>query len=173
MPKIVAFTGKSNSGKTTLIEKLIGVLSQNYRVSVIKHDPKNKAEFDKEGKDSYRFFNGGANVAVISPLKTVIMLQYCLDVKVMCELFIDSDYIFIEGLKELPFPRICIARGEIDKEYIGYSDAFALDQSVKNTTIIPKNIHILNLNNIEDIISWIDKNAQNFIKEGENDKWIR
>lgn len=164
MSKVVAFTGKSNSGKTTLIEKLINVLSQNYHVSVIKHDPKNKAEFDKEGKDSYRFFNNGANIAVISPLKTVIMLKYYSDIKTLCELFTDSDYIFIEGLKELQFPRICVARGEIDKEYINYSDAFALDQSVKNTTVIPKKACILDLNNLEEIICWIDENAQNFTK---------
>lgn len=53
---IVAFTGPSNSGKTTLIVKLSEILqSQKYKVCIIKNDPKDKAIFDKEGKDSYKF----------------------------------------------------------------------------------------------------------------------
>ena len=75
MKKIaVAFTGPSNSGKTTLIVKLSTLLhSQGYKVCIIKHDPHDKAVFDKEGKDSYKFSQTGANVAVVSPTRTTIL----------------------------------------------------------------------------------------------------
>ena len=73
----VAFTGPSNSGKTTLIIKIsIALKKQGYKVAIIKHDPCDKAIFDKEGKDSYKFSQTGANVAVISPNRTTIFNQY-------------------------------------------------------------------------------------------------
>jgi molybdopterin-guanine dinucleotide biosynthesis protein B len=59
----VAFTGPSNSGKTTLIEKISKKLNQDgFKVAIIKHDPKDKARFDTEGKDSYRFTQTKADV---------------------------------------------------------------------------------------------------------------
>ncbi|PAF42314.1 molybdopterin-guanine dinucleotide biosynthesis protein B [Helicobacter sp. 11S03491-1] len=160
MTKVIAFSGRSNSGKTTLIEKLIQILSSHYHVGVIKHDPKNKAIFDMQGKDSYRFFHNGADVIVTSPLKTTIMINEFKNINLLCEMFLDKDYIFIEGLKEMPFPRICVAREEIDKEYISFSDAFAIDGSVKNLEILPNNSKLLDLNNPKEILDWINKNAK-------------
>lgn len=72
--KAVAFTGPSNSGKTTLIVKISQMLQTNgFKVAIIKHDPGDKAVFDKEGKDSYKFSQTGADVAVVSPKKTTIL----------------------------------------------------------------------------------------------------
>jgi molybdopterin-guanine dinucleotide biosynthesis protein B len=48
----VAFTGPSGSGKTTLVEKVAKVLIEDQKVAIIKNDPKDKAVFDVEGKDS-------------------------------------------------------------------------------------------------------------------------
>jgi len=50
----VAFTGPSNSGKTTLILKVARKLINEHKkeVAIIKHDPGDKAKFDVEGKDS-------------------------------------------------------------------------------------------------------------------------
>ena len=45
----VAFTGPSNSGKTTLIQKVATkLIAQDYKVVIIKNDPKDKAKFIKE-----------------------------------------------------------------------------------------------------------------------------
>ena len=62
MPKVVGFCGISNSGKTTLIEKVTKALIDKHKILCIKHDPKNKATFDTQGKDSARFFALGADV---------------------------------------------------------------------------------------------------------------
>lgn len=158
--KIVAFTGKSNSGKTTIIEKITMILSPHHSVAIIKHDPKNKAQIDTEGKDSYRFFQSGADVVIASSAKTTMMFQNPLDIDFLCKFFSDRDYVFIEGLKELDFPRICVARDAIDEEYISYSDAFALDKNIKNHSNLPLNAPVLDINNPEEIIEWIDKNAR-------------
>ncbi len=42
----MAFTGPSNSGKTTLIEKIAKKLIKDRKIAIIKHDPKDKAIFD-------------------------------------------------------------------------------------------------------------------------------
>lgn len=61
----------SNSGKTTLVVKVSSILqSMGYKVCIIKHYPKDKASFNKEGKDSFKFFQSEANTCVLSPNKT-------------------------------------------------------------------------------------------------------
>ena len=71
----VAFTGPSNSGKTTLIEKVAKVLIKTEQVAIIKNDPKDKANFDVEGKDSYKFSQTGAEVVVTSSTRTTYFSQ--------------------------------------------------------------------------------------------------
>ena len=67
----MAFSGPSNSGKTTLITKLAkAFIEQGLKVVVLKHDPKDKASFDTAGKDSFKFYQTGASVIVQSPTRT-------------------------------------------------------------------------------------------------------
>ena len=63
---IVSIVGKSNSGKTTLIEKLIAELAgRGWRVATIKHN-RHGFDIDHEGKDSYRHKKAGAKMTVVS-----------------------------------------------------------------------------------------------------------
>lgn len=102
--KIVAFTGNSNSGKTTLIEKLsLHLKTQNKRVGIIKHDPKDKAMFDVEGKDSARFYQTGADVAILGATQSTLRFHKALSIKSLVGQFVDYDYLFVEGLKHCPF----------------------------------------------------------------------
>lgn len=153
---IVAFTGPSNSGKTTLIVKLSEILqSQKYKVCIIKHDPKDKAIFDKEGKDSYKFSQTGANVAVVSPNRTTIFKQNETKIDEVIQMLGDFDYLFIEGLKSLDFRRIGVFRNSIEKDYLNFINAIAIDESI-NKEEIPQNLICLDLNNPQNIINWID-----------------
>jgi molybdopterin-guanine dinucleotide biosynthesis protein B len=153
----VAFTGPSNSGKTTLIVRLSTILKEKgYKVSIIKHDPKDKAIFDKEGKDSYKFSNTGADVAVISKNRTTIFKKSFSTIDETIEMLGDFDYLFVEGLKTLDFPRIAIFRDIINYDYLEVSDAIATDYTIKNQDIPINRLH-LDLNNINMIINWIDK----------------
>lgn len=158
--KIVAFTGNSNSGKTTLIEKLT-LLLKDKKVSIIKHDPKDKAELDKEGKDSARFYKAGANVAILGATQTYLRFHESLEIKSIINSFKPCDYIFIEGLKELPFQRICIARDMLDSRFFDYIQAIAIDETIDKNEI-PHDIEILNLNNPQEILKWIDENIKDY-----------
>jgi molybdopterin-guanine dinucleotide biosynthesis protein MobB len=63
----VAFVGKQNSGKTTLLEKLIAEFSAlGLRVATIKHHSHAGFEFDIEGKDSWRHRQAGSIHTVIA-----------------------------------------------------------------------------------------------------------
>ncbi len=155
----VAFTGPSGSGKTTLIEKIAIELIKNHKVAIIKHDPKDKAIFDVEGKDSYKFSQTGAEVIVASSTKTTYLSQREKSLDEIINMLGDFDYLLVEGLKTLPLPRIVIFRKNIEENYFDYSEAMATDNSIKNIEI-PNSIDILDLNNTQDIISWIKTNAK-------------
>lgn len=174
-PIIFAFSGKSNSGKTTLICKLSEYFkARGAKVAIFKHDPKDKAIFDTQGKDSYKFFQTADAVALISPTRSVLQVknagadsknfkdskdsQNSADIQAFyetMELFRDYDFIFIEGLKTLPFKRIVVARESVESTYIPYADAFAIDESVSNANIVPSHIPTLNLNDVAQIANFI------------------
>ena len=157
---IIAFSGPSNSGKTTAIVKVSSILKDsNFKVCIVKHDPKDKAVFDREGKDSFKFSQTGADVAVVSPNKTTIFKKGTSTIDELIELFQDFDYLLVEGLKTLDLPRISIFRNRLDESYFSVSNAIACDETI-NIDEIPNHIDILDLNNPEEIILWIDKNAK-------------
>ena len=157
---IVAFSGPSNSGKTTAIVKVASILQDNnFKVCIVKHDPKDKAVFDREGKDSFKFSQTGADVAVVSPNKTNLYKKNTSTIDDLIDLFQDFDYLLVEGLKNLDLPRISIFRDRLDESYFSVSNAIASDETIDNNKI-PDGIDILDLNNPEEIILWINKNAK-------------
>lgn len=156
----VAFSGPSNSGKTTLIVKVANILQDNgHKVCIVKHDPKDKARFDRPGKDSDKFSQTGANVAVVSPNRTTLFKQETSSIDELIAMFDTFDYLLVEGLKTLPLPRISIFRNNLDESYFKVTNAIASDDTINNEQI-PNSIDKLDLNNPEEIISWIEKNAK-------------
>jgi molybdopterin-guanine dinucleotide biosynthesis adapter protein len=159
----VAFTGPSNSGKTTLILKVARKLIHEHskEVAIIKHDPKDKARFDVEGKDSYKFSDTGAEVIVTSPNRTTYFSQRNKELDEMIRLFDKFDILLVEGLKNLELPRISVFRESVDDTYFPYMDALAIDDTIDiNSYDMPKGVDILDLNSPDDVISWILKNAK-------------
>lgn len=156
----IAFTGQSNSGKTTLIQKIAEILiSDGFKVCIVKHDPKDKARFDVEGKDSYKFSQTGADVAVLSPTRTTIFKQVTSEIEEIIRMFGDFDYLLVEGLKWLPLPRICVARDAINENYFECSDILAIDNTIDKNSIM-QGLQTLDLNNPSQIIAWINNNAK-------------
>lgn len=158
--KAVAFTGPSGSGKTTLIEKIAKRLTKERKIAIVKHDPSDKALFDREGKDSDRFFKTGAEVAVLSPNRTTLFSHRPRSIDEVAALFGEFDLLLVEGLKTLPLPRLGVFRGEIDPAYLPVLQAVAIDESVpRPLPSMTEGIEVLDLNDIDAVIRWIDSHA--------------
>ena len=75
MIPIISIVGKSDSGKTTLIEKLVPELTRKgYRVATVKHDV-HGFEVDREGKDSWRHKQAGAHTVIISSPQKIALIR--------------------------------------------------------------------------------------------------
>ena len=159
----VAFTGPSNSGKTTLILKVARKLIHEHgkEVAIIKNDPKDKARFDVPGKDSYRFTDTGAEVVVTSPTRTTMFSHRHKELDEIVAMFGRFDILLVEGLKNLPLPRISIFRDAVDEEYFPYMDALAVDDSVDPADYdLPEGVAVLDLNDPDPVIEWIFQHAK-------------
>jgi molybdopterin-guanine dinucleotide biosynthesis protein B len=75
MPPIVSIVGKSGSGKTTFLEKLIHELaSRGYKVATIKHTH-HAIRFDHPNKDSWRHARAGAAITMCSSSAEIQLIQ--------------------------------------------------------------------------------------------------
>ncbi|MBN2871168.1 MAG: molybdopterin-guanine dinucleotide biosynthesis protein B [Campylobacterales bacterium] len=159
----VAFTGPSNSGKTTLILKVARKLihERGLEVAIVKNDPKDKAQFDVPGKDSYKFSDTGAEVIVTSPTRTTYFSKRHKELDEIISLFGEFDVLLVEGLKTLPLPRISIFRGQIDTDYFPYMNALAIDDTIDMSHYaLPEGIDLLDLNDPDQVIEWILNHAK-------------
>jgi len=113
---VVAFVAKSNTGKTTLLEKVILELQQRgYRIGAIKHDAHN-FDIDHPGKDSHRLTAAGATTMLItSPEKLALIKKHTetppLE-KLVETYFGDVDIVLTEGFKRSALPKIEVHRRE-------------------------------------------------------------
>lgn len=159
----VAFTGPSNSGKTTLILKVARKLIHEHglQVAIIKNDPKDKATFDVPGKDSYKFSDTGAEVIVTSPTRTTYFSKRHKELDEMIAMFGEFDILLVEGLKNLPLPRISIFRNAIDVDYFPYMNALAIDHTINAADYpLPSSVNVLDLNDPDMVIDWILTHAK-------------
>jgi molybdopterin-guanine dinucleotide biosynthesis protein B len=114
MPPVVSIVGKSKSGKTTLIEKLIRELkSRGYRVATIKHTSQSLT-FDEPGKDSWRHTQAGSEATMLSsPDKVVLIKPVTRDIsleQIAHLLGEDYDIILTEGFRQGDAPKIEVHR---------------------------------------------------------------
>lgn len=122
MQPIISIVGKSESGKTTLLEGLIVKLKQRgYRVAVIKHSGED-FELDGVSKDSWRFSRAGSEISAISSSHKLAIIK-----NLECDLSLqelsnficwDYDLILTEGFKQSHHPKIEVHRKEQGKELL-------------------------------------------------------
>jgi molybdopterin-guanine dinucleotide biosynthesis protein MobB len=114
--KIIQVAGRSNSGKTTFIRKLIPELKKRGPVGVIKHLGDHEYLLE-EGKDTTQFYQAGADITSgIDSEKTVCTLHHT-DLDAILRMYADNGILFtvIEGYKQCSFAKIVIGSLEIDR----------------------------------------------------------
>jgi molybdopterin-guanine dinucleotide biosynthesis protein B len=119
-PPVFIFVGHSNSGKTTLVERLIPELvGRGLRIATIKH-AHHRTPLDTEGKDSWRYKQAGA---AASMLVTSDALQLVADITEardgqdepvrLAERFLGgADIVLGEGFSLASGPKIEVLRRE-------------------------------------------------------------
>ena len=103
--KIIGVVGWKNTGKTTLIEKLINEFNKrNFSVSTIKHAHHNFS-VDKQGTDSYRHFNAGTKETILASEQKWIKFSRQksnskTNLPYLIEQIIPVDIVIVEGFKD-------------------------------------------------------------------------
>ncbi len=118
---VITFVGKSGTGKTTFLEKLIPELkSRGLRLAVLKHDA-HHFEMDRPGKDTYRFTAAGADVVTISNAEQFAMIERPpaeLSVRDIVARLPETDLVLTEGYKQSAYPKIEIHRAALHRPLI-------------------------------------------------------
>jgi molybdopterin-guanine dinucleotide biosynthesis protein B len=123
--------GRSNSGKTTLIERLIPELTQaGYRVATIKHAG-HGFDLDTEGKDSWRHKRAGASQVVVLSKGSLAMFADVpeeLPIEEVRDRFVNDsiDLIIAEGWKSEGFPKVVIVREELQEVNVSLEGLIAV-----------------------------------------------
>lgn len=114
MPVVIAVTGVSNSGKTTLIERLIPELkARGHRIGTLKHSGQD-FEIDRPGKDTWRHRAAGAEVVAITGPRQLAMIRQVESLpdprELLATTFSDMDLVLIEGFADVGFPMLEVVR---------------------------------------------------------------
>ena len=110
----VAVVGRHNSGKTTLVVKLIEELTARGRdVGSVKHHHRTGFEFDVPGKDSYRHRHAGATETVVAAPDQLARVK-TLSSELECAQIVRSmpghDIVIVEGYRKSGLPTIEVMR---------------------------------------------------------------
>ncbi len=122
MMPVVCVVGKSEAGKTTLIEGLMPELKRRgYRVATIKHNP-HGFELDKPGKDSWRHAQAGSDTVIVSsPQKLALIksVDHDATIRELVHLLgVDYDIVLIEGFSKGAAPKIEVHRKELGEDLL-------------------------------------------------------
>jgi len=123
---VICIVGKSKSGKTTLIEKLIRELTKRgFQIGTVKHSV-HGFDLDIEGKDSYRHKKAGASFVLISSPQKIALIKDVdreFTLEELEEKFIeDVDLILVEGFKRSSYPKIEVFRKDFCEELLCSED---------------------------------------------------
>jgi molybdopterin-guanine dinucleotide biosynthesis protein B len=115
--RVVAIVGHKGSGKTTLIERLIGAArGRGLTVSTVKHAHHHDIELDTPGKDSFRHRQAGASEVIVASDQGWARIAASPDpasLQVLLGQLRPVDFVLVEGYKQLEWlRRVEVFRGD-------------------------------------------------------------
>ena len=132
--KVVAVVGYHNSGKTTLIERIIPLLrKKGYKVCYLKHDPKGHGLTDKEGSDTYRISRYVEKLGLLSPSKLTLWDRENTELfSLLKKYFSDCDIVILEGFKKIrELPKIAVGDVEAENIVMKVDEKTSLEDIIK------------------------------------------
>ncbi|MGL5356984.1 MAG: molybdopterin-guanine dinucleotide biosynthesis protein B [Cetobacterium sp.] len=118
--KFFAVSGVKNSGKTTLITKLIQkFVAKGYKVGTIKHDG-HDFEMDNLDSDTDKHIKAGAHGTLIFSKNKFMFLENTTEqsLEFYSDYFKNYDLIILEGFKNSNYPKLEIVRSEISNKSV-------------------------------------------------------
>ncbi len=158
-PPIVSVVGKGDSGKTTFVEKLIGVLvSRGWRVGTVKHHV-HDFDIDVPGKDSWRHARAGAEVSMVSsPTKFSVIrnVEQELTLDEIAQYARDVDILITEGFKHAA--RVCIEVSRLARS----PEPICTDERLvalvtDNPGLVPDGVPVFGLEDAEAVADFVER----------------
>ena len=122
----IAFVGRHNSGKTTLVVQVIAALAERgVDVGSVKHHGHVGFDIDVPGKDSWRHREAGANeVAVCSPDRFALLreLDEPLEASRIVNMMRPHDVVVVEGYRHSGIPAIEIMRAANERDAVAAAE---------------------------------------------------
>ncbi len=161
LPPILCFVGRSNSGKTTLIERLIAVLVQDgYRIATIKHAG-HGFNLDTEGKDSWRHKRAGAGTVIVTTKGSLAMftdVDEDVQVEELRQRYVSAgtDLIIAEGWKNEGYPKIVVVRDHVGEVEVSPEGLLAM-VSNKPLDRVPEGVPVLDPDDVAGVAAVITR----------------
>jgi len=155
MPQMISIVGRSQSGKTTLIEKLIPALKRRgYKIGTIKHSH-HIFDFDKTGKDSWRHKDAGAETVIIASPGKIAMVKndYLGSLDGLQRFFEDLDLIITEGYKKEDKPKIEVVRAARHADVLLENDKHLV--AVVSDVELQLNVPVFDLEDVDRLADFI------------------
>jgi molybdopterin molybdotransferase len=156
---IVSIVGKSQSGKTVLMEQLIAEFKRRgYKVAALKHS-RGGMEIDHPGKDSWRYGQAGSDAVLISSpdkLAFIKNLDHDLDIwEILPIVGPEFDLVLVEGFKKSKIPKIEVHRKKLGDDLLcSPEELSAIVTDASLDTDIPQ----LPWGNVVAVVDFIEKN---------------
>lgn len=153
--KVLVICGGKKTGKTTLICRLIQILtSKGYRIGSIKHDG-HEFDIDNENRDNVKHYLVGAQTScVFSSQRMMVIKNESLSLEDILEYYSDLDLVIVEGCKNSSYAKLEILRqGFQEKPMSNQENRLGLIADFKLET----NERLFDYDNMDQIVSFIEK----------------
>ncbi len=151
---LFSFAGFSNSGKTTLVCKVVAHLKTlGIRVATVKHDGHNFS-LDQQNKDTWKHRQAGAEIVAIASHEQLAVMDYRAydeqnQLNRILEYIDGVDLILVEGFKSLPIPKIFVLR---DRQHIPYIDTLPMIEGIAADFLLEQvSLRVYDINDVASI----------------------
>lgn len=159
--RIYGIVGWKNSGKTTLVERLLVELTgRGFTVSTVKHAHHN-FDIDHKGRDSYRHRAAGAKEVLLASRNRWALMHESrgedeLRLSEILEKLSPTDLVLIEGYKRESHAKIEAHRVETKQNLLSTNDR-TITAVASNIEVLDLNVPQFDLNDISSISDFILK----------------
>jgi len=160
---IIAFVAKgTNSGKTYLIEKLIGEFkARGKRVTAVKHGT-HLMEVDKKGKDTNKFAEKGADRIILFSDNAFMLYELSAPSIEKLTSFAqkDVDIVLVEGFKAGPFRKIEVFNPDLYDKPLCLEEPDGNYIAIVSREFIDTGLPWFSFDEVQELCSFIEKQVK-------------